>query len=617
MNKEKLFEAFPPISDEEWKEKIIKDLKGADFNKKLVWKTGEGFEVQPYYRQDDIKDLPHMEVLPGKFPYVRGKNVKENNWLVRQDICVKDIADANKKALDIRLRGVDSLGFKLDDNIKPSVENIECLTANIRADLMELNFKTSYPLEAMQSLDTLAKKFNRDLEKVLGSIEYDPIGSFSINGEFEGSEETAMSLIPALHAASAHLPNFHYINVDASIFNNAGAGIVNELAFTMAMGADYLTYMTENDLDIDEVAPHIRFHFAVGSDYFMEIAKFRAARYLWAKIVNAYGISNAEKATMNIHCSNSRWNKTVYDPYVNMLRTTTESMSAIIGGVDSLTVLPFNSIFEDETEFSERIARNQQLVLKGESYLDKVSDISAGSYYIEELTHKLIHAAWEQFLKVDELGGYTKAFKNGMIKETIDQEASKKNKEIATRRRSLLGTNQYPNITERLDGNSASAESKSNGEVEPLNLYRGAEELEQLRLNTDRYSENNKRPEAWMFAYGNLAMRKARSQFAGNFFGCAGYDITDNPGFSNIEEGIAAAKESKPEIIVICSSDDEYTDNAIKIYNELKDNSVIVLAGYPKDIIEELKEAGLTNFIHIRSNVLEELTRYNELLKIS
>ena len=157
MNKEKLFEAFPPVSDKEWKEKIITDLKGADYDRKLVWKTGEGFDVQPYYRQNDIANLPHMDILPGNFPFVRGNEVKKNNWLVRQDICVDNIEDANKKALRIRLLGVDSLGFKFDDNFKPDVASIESLCENIRADIMELNFTNNYPLETVKALDYLAK----------------------------------------------------------------------------------------------------------------------------------------------------------------------------------------------------------------------------------------------------------------------------------------------------------------------------------------------------------------------------------------------------------------------------------------------------------------------------
>lgn len=619
MNKEKLFESFPPISNEEWKEKIISDLKGADFEKKLMWKTGEGFELQPYYREDNLADIPHMNTLPGNFPYVRGSEIKNNSWLVRQDITVSNIEQANKKALEIRLLGVDSLGFNFSDNIKPTVENIERLCENIRADLMELNFNNNKPLETLKSLDTLSKKCNRDLEKVKGCVEYDPIGDFSLTGKFNISQEGDLELIKDLHKASTHLPKYQYLIVNASIFNNSGAGIVNELAFALSVGAEYLTFMSENGIDIDDAAPRIRFNFAVGSDYFMEIAKFRAARYLWAKIVNAYGLTDASNAAMHIHCSNSQWNKTIYDPYVNMLRTTTESMSAILGGVNSLTVLPFNSVYESETDFSERIARNQQLVLKGESYLDKVNDISAGSYYIEELTDKLIHNSWNQFLKIDEDGGYISAFKKGIIQKIISEEASRKDMDIAIRKKSILGTNQYPNINEHLNSDFVFPNSPTNhdSEFEPLVIYRGAQQLEELRYKTDLYSESNRRPVAWMFTFGNLAMRKARSQFAGNFFGCAGYEIVDNPGFKTVEEGINAALADKPEVVVICSSDDEYSKIAEQVYNALKNSTVVVLAGYPKELISKLENIGLTNFIHVRSNLMEELKRYNELLNIN
>ena len=615
MDKEKLFEAFPPVTTAEWRDKIEKDLKGADYNKKLVWKTGEGFNVEPYYRAEDIKNLPHMDSFPGSFPYVRGKNVKQNSWLVRQDIKVDNITDANKKALDVRLKGVDSLGFIFPDSSKPTPADIEKLCDNIRADVIELNFKASNPLEIVDAIDMLAKKYNRDLDKVTGSVDYDPIGDFSLTGNFHVSQNDDFKLLTKLHSSSLHLPKFQYITVNASIFNESGASIVNELAFAMAMGAEYLTYLTDKGLDIDDVAPKIRFNFAVGSNYFMEIAKFRAAKYLWAKIVNAYGLNNSSNATMHIHCSNSRWNKTIYDPYVNMLRTTTESMSAILGGINSLSVLPFNSVYETETEFSERIARNQQLVLKGESYFDKVADIAAGSYYIENLTDKLISNAWKQFLLIDDEGGYLNAFNKGIIQKNVGDDSAKKNIDIATRRKSVLGTNQYPNTNEHLkkeiyfnDGSLLSTK------VEPLKIYRGTQEIEKLRMATDRYSKTNKRTTVWMFTYGNLTMRKARSQFAGNFFGCAGFQIIDNPGFSTVEQGVDAAKEAMPDIVVICSSDKEYDDIVEPIYNELSKDTIVVLAGYPTNLIDKLDRLGLTNLIHVKSNLLDELTKYQKLV---
>jgi methylmalonyl-CoA mutase len=617
MDKAKITGEFPPVSTPQWKEKVIKDLRGADYEKKLVWKTGEGFDLQPFYRQEDLQKLENLNVCPGDFPFLRGKNVKGNSWLVRQDIRVDKIAEANAKALDIRMKGVDALGFYFDHDYKPVAEDIEQLLQNIRADLMELNYDSSYPLEIVRIIDELAKKYNRELEKVRGSVSFDPLGYFSLNGRFINSEEEDFKLVEELFNTARHLTHFHLLNVDGSVFHNSGSGIVTQLAFTLAKGADYLNYLTEKGFEIDELAPRIRFHFAVGSSYFMEIAKFRAARYLWSNIVNAYGLNNADNAAMFIHCTNSYWNKTLYDPYVNMLRTTTETLSALIAGVDSMTVTPFDAIFEAPTPFAERIARNQQLILKGESYIDKVNDPSAGSYYIEELTQQIIDETWKLFLEIDERGGYLEAFKQGFIQEKVREESSKKNEGIAQRRRVLLGTNQYPNISEHLDHLPQKPEKQEGQTVDVLHPYRGAMAFEALRFKTDQYALSNPRPKAWMFTYGNLAMRNARAQFAGNFFGCAGYEIVNTPGFASVEEGIAAARVAKPDVVVICSSDEEYVDNALEIYNALKGNSVVVLAGYPKELVEELKASGFDNFIHVRSNVLEELQKYQQLLGIA
>jgi methylmalonyl-CoA mutase len=618
MDTSKLFNEFPPVSGDQWKEKITKDLKGADYERKLVWRTGERFDLQPLYRQEALEHLDNLKVCPGDFPFLRGKQVKGNHWLVRQDINVKDIADANAKALDIRMKGVDSLGFVFDGDYKPSMEDIELLLQNIRADLMELNYDSSYPLEIVNIMDSLAKKYNRELDKVSGSVNFDPIGYRSLKGSFKNGKEKDFALLEQLLTSSKHLLKFHVLTIDVSGFQNSGSGIVSQLAFALAKAADYLNYLTEKGFEIDEVAPKIRFNFGVGSSYFMEIAKFRAARYLWANIVNAYGLNDADHASMFIHCENTHWNKTVYDPYVNMLRTTTETLSALIAGVDSMTVLPFDAVYAEPEEFSERIARNQQLLLKGESYIDKVNDPAAGSYYIEELTQQIITGAWELFLEVDEMGGYLEAFRKGFIQQRIAKEASAKNNAIARRKRILLGTNQYPNITEHIDDlNEQVIHPSADADDEVLKPYRGAMGFEQLRYKTDQFSLVNPRPTVWMFTYGNLAMRNARAQFAGNFFGCAGFEIINNPGFENADAGINAALDANPDIVVICSSDDEYAENALKIFDALSDNTIVVLAGYPADLLDQLKDAGFTNFIHVRSNVLEELTEYQEQLGIA
>ena len=617
----KLFNEFAPVSTEQWKEKIVKDLKGKPYSK-LIRNTAEGFEIKPFYREEDLNDISFINNLPGYFPFVRGKNIHENHWLVRQDIVINDMAEANKKALDVSLKGVDSLGIVFPENISPGEKEMEKLLKNIRADIIELNFSGGEPNKILKAVDSLSKKYNRDLEKVKGSLDVDPLGEFSTKGRFAAGKKEDFNQLLELFKTGKHLPAFQLITINAHLFHNAGGGIVSELAYALAMGTEYLTFFTDNGLSIDEAAPKIRFHFAVGSDYFMQIAKFRAFKLLWSKTVNAYGLEKAENAATHIHASSSLWNKTVYDPYVNMLRTTTETMSALIGGIDSMMVLPFDNAFSNGDGFSERIARNQQLVLKEESHFDKVVDPAAGSYYIENLTNELINHAWALFLEIDEQGGYLNAFRKGVIQSRIQKEAAEKDRKLATRTQLMLGINQFPNSTEQLDNLANEAmlfvedADESQIEAKPLRRYRGAMAFEQLRYRTDSFADSNPRPKVWMFTFGNLAMRRARSQFAENFFGVAGFEIIGNPGFKTVEQGVKAARESKPNIVVLCASDEDYETMATEAFKALNNDFIVVLAGYPVTIIDQLKQAGMKHFIHIKSNILEELKQYQQMLGV-
>jgi methylmalonyl-CoA mutase len=416
------------------------------------------------------------------------------------------------------------------------------------------------------------------------------------------------------------LENFRSIAVTGKNFRDAGSSIVQELGFSIAMGAEYLSTLTEAGLNIDDVACSIKFNFGVGANYFMEIAKLRAARLLWAKVVEAFNPKCECSSKMIIHSENTIFNKTVYDPYVNMLRTQTEAMSAVLGGTDSLTVLPFNAIYESTTDFSERIARNQQILLKEEAHLDKIADPAAGSYYIETLTDSIAEQAWKLFLDVQEKGGYVAAFKEGFVQAQVNATAAKMDSAIATRRENLLGTNQFPNFTEymqkELDAEvfSKQVRKSDNAIAEPLARYRGAQAFEALRYATDVYAKANKRPLVFMLTVGSLSMRKARAQFACNFFAVAGFDVIEGKGYDAIEEGIADAVEADASIVVICSSDDEYAELAPAAADMLID-PIFVVAGNPA-CKEELEAKGIKNFIHVRSNLLDELTRYQkELLK--
>jgi methylmalonyl-CoA mutase len=621
IKKEKLFPEFPPITVADWEERIIKDLKGADYEKKLVYMPVEGFKVKPYFTAEDLKEVEYLAQYPDTFPYTRGTKKAGNEWFIRQDIVVSDLKRANEKALDILMKGIDSLGFNLEDNKDYSKDDLDLLLKNIFAEMVEINFSAGRnSLQVMKNHYEMLVRYNRDFQKIFGSVEFDPFGRLVTQGNYFFSKEEDLETCQQLIKIAEHLPHFTVIEVNGEHFHNAGATIVEELAFSLASGAEYLTQLTEKGLSVNKVAPKMRFRFATGSNYFLEIAKYRAARLLWAHIVKAYGPSREDVAKMTVHAVTSKWNKAVYDPYVNLLRTTTEAMSSIIAGIDSLTVGPFNEVFEKPDDFSSRIARNQQMLLKEESYLDQVVDPAAGSYYIESLTDSITSEAWKLFLEVDAKGGYLQAVASGFIQEKISATSQKRSADLAGRKDIILGVNQYPNFTEvKEEAIPADVISPKAvvSDIKTLEIYRNAQPFEALRYRTDMYAKGHNRPAAFMFTYGNLGMRIARSQFSRNFFACAGFETIDNLGFNTIEEGVQAFIESQAEILVICSSDDEYAVIAPEIYRQVKDHAIIVVAGYPKDYLDQLRAEGLEHFIHVRSNVLEELKKFQALLKVS
>jgi methylmalonyl-CoA mutase len=620
-----LLAVFPSISAQQWMDKITADLKGADFNKKLVWKTNEGFDVLPFYRSEDIDGLKTKDSLPGEFPYVRSTKL-DNEWFVRQDILVDDVKVANTKALDVLNKGVNSLGFKFH-TAEVNEQNLSQLLSGITADCVELNFSVcqNHAVELIQILVKLFKAQNLDLAKLQGSVNVDPIGRMLVKGKKYSKEEIS-ALSKSVVEAAVALPSFKVINVNATTLNNAGAFIAQELGYALAWGNEYLSLLVEAGVDTSLAAKKIKFNFGVGGNYFLEIAKFRAARLLWAKIVDAYQPPCKKEdckhtvnrickcaAKMRIHAETSTFNKTIFDANVNMLRTQTEAMSASIAGVNSLTVLPYDSIFKTSDEFSERIARNQQLLLKEECHFDKVVDPSAGSYYIETLTNKIATEAWKLFLDVEETGFYS-AVIDGKIQKTVKSTATSRLKAVSNRREILLGTNQFPNFTE-IAGDKVTAVANhscdcAHSDVETLLPVRGAEEFEALRFATEKAT---KRPKAFMLTIGNLAMRLARAQFSCNFFACAGYEVIDNLGFSTVEEGVKAALAANADIIVLCSSDDEYAELAPAAYNLSKGKTQFVVAGAPA-CADDLKAIGIDHFINVKSNVLETLKQFNSAL---
>lgn len=615
-SKENLFSDFPAVSTQEWMDKITVDLKGADYEKRLVWKTNEGFKVKPFYRREDLEGLKTTEGLPGQFPYLRGNKKNDNTWFIRQDIRVDNPEEANAKALDLLNKGIDSLGFKIKGK-DVSEEFIHTLLKDICCECIELNFKTCQrqTVKLARFVTQYFKEKGYAPEKLQGSFNFDPIGKMLKKGK-DRSElvPTAKELIEIL----APYPSFRCIAVNSLQLNNAGAYIYQELGYALAWGNQYLACMTETGVPVDTAAQKIKFNFGISSNYFMEIAKFRAARLLWAQIVNEYKPSCLCACQMIAHAETSHFNLTLFDAHVNLLRTQTEAMSAALAGVDSMTITPFDQAYESPNEFSERIARNQQLLLKEEAHLNRIVDPAAGSYYIENLTVSIAKQAWELFLQVEEEGGMTEAVKAGRIQEAVNGSNKARHEAVSKRKEILLGTNQYPNFTELAGEKSpltsacccGNGNEESDTEFATLNTDRAASEFEALRLQTEH---SGKRPKAFMLTIGNLAMRQARAQFSCNFLACAGYEVIDNLGFPSVEEGVKAAINAQADIIVLCSSDDEYAEYAIPAFQEVNGRALFIVAGAPA-CMDDLKAAGIENFIHVRCNVLETLREYNKKL---
>lgn len=606
-----LFKEFPPVSTQQWEEKIQEDLKGADY-KRLIWKTVEGLNIRPYYRTEDLDKLAHIHALPGEPPFVRGAKTSDNDWEIRQEVNEEDLGKANLKAVKALSKGAQGIGLNASQ-----VENARDLAKLIEGiDSKKHSVHFLHGKNFPQILEWLKEMYTAEAR---GSVNFDPLGYYVLYNRFYGSREKDMDEAAALITlGKERLPAFDMISVNGQHFNNAGASLVQELAFALAQGNEYLAALTDKGFSVDDIAPRMQFTLAIGSNYFMEIARLRAARLLWARIVEQYQPASPNSMKMNIHAVTSTWNKSIYDPYVNMLRTTTEAMAAAIGGADSMTVLPFDITFKKTDDFSERIARNQQIILKYESYFNKIVDPAAGSYYVENLTLSIAEASWNLFLNVEQLGGFIPAVEQGFIHEQIEKTCQQRDMDIALRKQVFVGVNQYPNLSEHMLNKLEPVAKLS--DLAGLKPYRGVQAIEALRLAVENHKKKGLEvPKVFLLTYGNLTMRKARASFSTNFFGVAGYQIIDNPGFLNIEEGVQGALDSGAEIVVFCSSDEEYADlaPAARILKEKAPKTRVVVAGYPKELLEQLDAAGVDHFIHLRTNLLEALTHYNDLMGIA
>jgi len=574
-----LLEEFPPVTTQSWEEAIRKDLKGADYAKRLVWQTEEGLAVKPYYRAEDLAGLEYLNAAPGTFPYIRGTRAT-GDWRIREEIVAADPEKANAAACAAVVAGAEEISF-VDVAIK-NASDLKALLANL----------AEIPVHFPNADEGLIRLLAEKKPAVLLSTGKDPFANLAFAAEIISAGP--VSLVP--------------LTIHGEEFEESGATAVEEIGFSLAAGIDFLAAMQAAKVDVNRAAAAITFSFAIGSNYFFQIAKLRAFRLLWARAVESFG-GTREGAKARIHARTSRWNETLYDPHVNLLRGTTEAMSAAIGGADSISVAPFDECYKLPDEASRRMARNAQILLKQEALLCRVSDPGGGSYCLEVITDFIAREAWKVMQGVEATGGYQKARAEGRISGALAASLAAKEKAVLQRRRILTGTNQHANLSE-----------KALERIDPSQLRpqrRGAEIYEQLRLRTERAAAAGaKIPRVLLAEIGDVKMRSARSNFAANFFGCAGFEIVTQR-FDSVDK-IADAAKNDADILVLCSADPEYPALATALIARLAElgrNVPVIVAGYP-DSVEQLKTAGVVDFIHVRSNPIETLTKWQQQMGI-
>ncbi len=580
MATENLLTEFPPVSTGEWEAVIARDLKGADYAKRLVSRTDEGLAVRPYYRAEDTAGIEYVDAAPGDFPYARGAR-SIGDWRIREEIDETNPEQANRAAQTAIADGAEEIAFS--DVFVSNASDLGMLLANLQEVPVHFECVTEPLLRLL--IERLSQR--QALSEV--STGFDPLADLDFASE-------------ALQLAPSGLTPF---TIHGEKFEEAGATAVEEVAFALAAGIDFLAAMQDRKIDVNRAATSVTFSFAIGADFFFQIAKLRAFRILWARAVESFGGAH-ESAATRIHARTSRWNETVYDPHVNILRGTTEAMSAILGGADSVSVAPFDECYKMPDAASRRLARNTQILLKQEALLSRVADPGAGSYCIETFTDFISREGWKRMQTIEAAGGYLKAVTDAVLVRALGESLAAKERAVASRRRVFTGSNQYANATEKV---------LSGIDLSRLNARpRATRSFEELRLRTERHAVvTGKTPCVLMAEFGDVKMRSARSSFATNFFACAGFELVTKR-FANADE-IAA---SDADLIVLCSSDPEYLSLATNVIAKLKElgrETPVIIAGNPESA-EELRAAGVADFIHIRSNPIELLTAWQQRLGI-
>ena len=605
--------SFPPPSYDEWLAAVNESLKGADFDKVMKTKTEEGIVLQPIYRRADIAGLAFTDSVPGSAPYLRGNNPQrflQEGWLIAQSHSEKDLKKLNAEILEELNLGLTSVNISLEEGLKfETLADLEAALQGVILEAAPLFVQLGIAdIAFLQLLEAYAQKHGIDLANLECGVGIDITGEFAQKGSLPFSlEETWKKMLDAVKWNLEKAPKNRLISIDATVYEAAGASAVQELAFALSTAIGYIQGLQNAGFEIDKLAPMFQVKLSLGSNFFMEIAKLRAFRLIWAQMIKAFGGSEASQKVW-IHGKTARFNKSIYDNYVNVLRTSTEGFAGVIGGVDSLEIDCFDRLRGESDEFSRRMARNQQVILKEEAHFGKVIDPAGGCYYIENLSNDLAEKAWTLMQEIEAAEGMVRSLRAGRIHDYLDKAAQSRIDAANKRKSVFVGVNMYANPLEK-----AANPSKPEPAVElpkaaildkgPLPKRRAMEAVENLRM---RIEASPAQKQIFLMTMGSVAEFKARADFANGFFQVAGFEVMYPQGFSTVNEAVDAALKSGANAICICSTDENYVQLVPEICEKLK-GMTMILAGYPTDQIEAYKEYGISSFIHIRADLVSTL----------
>ncbi len=659
QNEERLFEEFPVPTYDQWRSEVERLLKGVPFEKKMFTRTPEGITLQPIYRREDIRDLAAVHSMPGSAPFIRGHRAigaKGRSWEVAQEIAYPTYEEFNSALKHDLTRGLTAVVLPLDDASRAGLDPDRAKTGQVGhggvsissligltkaldgVNLSQIPVFLQAGCSGLAYLGlyiALAQRSGVALSDLRGAVATDPLGELIGTGTLPAAPEIIYREMAEMTAwAADNAPQMGTIWVHAEPYNDGGGNAVQELACALATAVEYIREMDKRDLTADKTVPRMRFSFAQGNSFFMEVSKLRAARLLWNRVCESCGLPE-DKRDMWIHVRTSRYTKTTYDPYVNMLRLTTEAFSGVIGGADSLNVAAFDEHMRPADEFARRIARNTQLIIKDEAHMGRIIDPAGGCWCVERLTAELASAAWKLFQEIEKKGGMGRALADGFVQQSVAATAESRADALASRKRIMVGTNQFPNPSEQplelrpIDYTAvhtrrsrrlqelrtspshqeqvtvleklktlvdaapaavtsavidAAAHGATVGEitrtlrpekgdipkVEPIPARRATEPFERLRHAVEKQRSEKGNMKAYLATLGPVAGYMPRLDFSASFFEVGGFEVIRTSGHDSAETAAAKALESGAEIVVICGQDDAYTDGAPTVATQVK-----------------------------------------------